>query len=243
MTAPGPGPGARGLPPRGEALELFLVHGERLLTEVVTRSFRQRDDLRLVGACGDVEEAAAALRERPRTVVLVDASRYRREALEAVRELGDRLPVLEILPFGLETAEEVVEFVEAGASGYVLSCQSFGELVETARSLHRGRTTCDREVARRVLARIVNLAGESRPPSPPPETDLTPREHEVLLLVAEGLANKEIAAELGIAPSTVKNHVHKLLGKLGVPRRREAVRVAYEHGLIADCLPWRSPRG
>lgn len=220
---------------------LHLVVGRRLLAEAVRRAFEAWPNLQVEAVSTDGVEAARRLRSQRTDLVLVDASVDVDTALATVRYLHDHLPHLKIVPLGVGEEGDVVRFIEAGATAYLLVTESFDDLVATLRDVHRGRADCAPEVAVRVLERIVDLsrsAGDDHPP--PPEHPLTPREQEVLELLADGLANKEIAARLDIALSTVKNHVHNLLEKLGVGRRREAVKVAFELGLIERCLPRRN---
>lgn len=225
-------------------LRLFLVQGPHLLVELLGDwAAEDGGRLQVVGAAEGWPGAAEELRRRPAELALIDASRRPGAAREAVRRLRDRFPELLLLPFGVEDEAAVLGFIEAGANGYLLRQAEPELLAETAFALHRGRAPCAPVVAARVLERIVELAAAGRD-RPHPEPDLlTGRERQVLELVADGLANKEIGGELGISLSTVKNHVHSILDKLGVGRRRDAVRVAYESGLIDQYLPWRTQVG
>ncbi|HMB55489.1 MAG TPA: response regulator transcription factor, partial [Thermoanaerobaculia bacterium] len=227
----------------GKRVRVLLVHGRRLLGDVLRASLEERRDVELVAVAAGAGEALAALagdngEGRGADLVLVDAAAGCEAALAAVRELADRLPSTRILPFGLAGCDDAVRFIEAGASGYATDGASLDELLDEARRLAGERASCAPEVAARVVERIVELTAAAEPP-PVTSPGLTPREQEVLELVADGLANKEIAGCLGISLSTVKNHVHSLLDKLEAKRRREAVRIAYRLGLIDDFLPRR----
>jgi len=232
-TRPGAGAEERG----GGRLRLHLVHQRNLLAEAMLPRLGEQPDLEVTGVSTASAAAVEALRGGGGDLVLVDGGGDKALAVDTVRRLRDALPTLPILPFGLDGAEEVVCFIEAGASAYVAGEAGFDELLETVRAVGGGRAPCSPAVAARVLERIVALSGDER--CAPPAAAPTERERQVLGLVADGLANKEIAAYLGISLSTVKNHVHSLLDKLGVGRRRDAVRVAYQHGLIDRYLPRR----
>jgi DNA-binding NarL/FixJ family response regulator len=108
------------------------------------------------------------------------------------------------------------------------------ELAEIIRDVHSGRSRCAPHIASSVVARISLLATAREPSRESPSEPLTPREVEILRAVAAGLSNKEIGKRLSISVSTVKNHVHNLLAKLGVGQRREAVKHAFKLGLLAD---------
>lgn len=172
-------------------------------------------------------------------LVLVDAVGTA-SALTSVRTLCDRWPELDVVVLGVASDDEVVRFVEAGARGYLPLGAGFDELLTTVRSVMSGRTPCEPRAVARVLDRLVRLAGEAAESSDEAPNPLSPRELEVLELVADGLSNKEVAARLGLALSTIKNHVHNLLTKIDVGCRREAVRWAYERGFIDCYLPWRT---
>lgn len=168
-------------------------------------------------------------------VVLIDAQLDGEAALARVKEIGETWREARIIVHGLEREDElVVDFVEAGALGYALSGTSPDELFELIRAVHEGRTLCSPRVMTAIVERISKLArAEPCPPSPPVEP-LTPREREILALMARGLGNKEIGRSLRVTVQTVKNHVHNVLAKLGVHRRRDAVRLGYELGLLGD---------
>ena len=223
----------------GGPVRVLLLPAPRLRDEVVRSCLAAEPDIEVVGE-GDGGGSGAALRAGGVDVAVVDAGCDPDAACEVVRELGDRAPSLDIVAVGLEDTAEVVRFVEAGARGYLRRGACIQELVATVKEVHAGRTPCEPRVAARVLERLTSLAADSHRGSRTSQATLSPREIEVLEMVADGLSNKEIAAAFGLALSTVKNHVHNLLGKLGVGRRRDAVRVAYEQGLIDRYLPLRS---
>ena len=218
-------------------VRVLLLPAPRLRDEVMRACLAAEPGIEVVGDGGGGRDGS---RFDGVDVAVVDAGCDPDGAHEVVRELGDRAPALDIVAVGLEDEAEVVRFVEAGACGYLLRGARFEELVATVKEIHAGRTPCEPGVAARVLERLTHLTADSSRRSPPPRAALSRREIEVLEMVADGLSNKEIAAGLGLALSTVKNHVHNLLGKLDVGRRRDAVRVAYEQGLIDRYLPLRT---
>ena len=223
-----------------ERIRVLLVETARLRDEVMRSCLAAEPGIEVVASWEDGGDATKSEWLIGIDVVLVDASSDPEAACETVRKLGDRMPCLDVVAVGLADASEVVRFVEAGASGY-LSCHArLQELVTTVRAVHAGRTPCEPEVATQVMKRLSRLAAETDHTPAPQPSALSPRELEILGLVADGLSNKEIAGALDLALSTVKNHVHNLLGKLDVGRRRDAVRVAYERGLIDRYLPLRT---
>jgi DNA-binding NarL/FixJ family response regulator len=191
-------------------------------------------DLTVVGEAVDGEEAvAAAARLRP-DVVLMDIRMPRMDGIQATRQIvaahpDGRVRVLVITTFELD--EYVFNAIHAGASGFLLKDISPEQLAEAVRIVHAGEGLLAPAVTRRLIeefARTHVPAGRARQL---PDT-LTPRELDVLRMVAKGLSNAEIAAELYLGESTVKTHVGRVLTKLGLRDRVQAVVYAYETGLV-----------
>lgn len=215
-------------------ITVAVVGGDRLFSEALA-AMLHGFGLRVVDLRGGREKALEAGEAREIDIVLIDAQLDGEAALALVKEIGERWREARIIVHGLHREDEsVVDFVEAGALGYALSGTSPDELYELILAVHEGRTVCSPRVMTSVVERISQLArDETWPPSPPAEP-LTPREREILGLMARGLGNKEIGRFLRVTVQTVKNHVHNILAKLGVHRRRDAVRLGYELGLLDD---------
>jgi DNA-binding NarL/FixJ family response regulator len=169
-------------------------------------------------------------------IILIDASLDPQEALAQTWSAREQFPEAQVMVVGLEREDEsVLEFIEAGAAAYLLQSASPARLVEALRFLRDGQVHSTPRIAAAVLERIAALEKDRRPaPLPPSCEPLTARELETLALMARGLRNKEIARALHISVQTVKNHVHNILDKMRVHRRRDAVRLAYELGLLRE---------
>lgn len=208
-------------------IDVVILSEDRLLREALADSLAARRGLRVMG-----EEAS----EGQSGVVLVDAGSDPRWALAQTWEARERWPDARLVVLGVDREDEsLVDFIEAGAVGYVLRGASPEWLVEVIRAVQGGRTLCSPRVLSRVLARIDILSDERQEPAPEAEP-LTAREREILCLMAAGLGNKEVGSRLHITVQTVKNHVHSILQKFQVHRRREAVRRAYDLGLLGDAI-------
>lgn len=222
---------------------MLLIHRYRLLSEAIVGSLSSDGRISCAGSADSRVRAMEKMRSVEVDVALVDASLGPREVRETIREIKEFFPSVNVLYLGNDGGDEILEFIEAGASGYVSPQASFSEMLDVIEAVSRGRTPCSPRVAASVLARIEKLAGE-RPRRDPSELErkvqLTPRETQVLQLVATGMRNKEIARHLDIKLPTVKNHVHKILDKFQVRGRRDAIRLAFECGLLDDPLPRRS---
>jgi DNA-binding NarL/FixJ family response regulator len=143
--------------------------------------------------------------------------------VEAIRRLRDARPSARVLVLTtFDTDSDVLPAIEAGATGYLLKDTPRGELAEAVRLAARGETVLAPAVAAKLVSRL-------RQPAAPP---LTPREREVLALVARGLANAEIGRRLFISEATVKTHLVRVFGKLGVDDRTAAVTKAMAQGLL-----------
>ncbi len=222
----------------GPPLRVFLIHRYRLLSEALETALADERDIELVGRAAHVGEATSRLAELEADVVLIEADLDELSSRPVIRQVKSFFPELKVVPLGLETNDQILECIEAGANGYLRLEATLSDLVQTLRLVGEGKALCSPEVAVSIFARMAELArhDEERSRRHPPNVRLTRREMQVLELLGMGLRNKEIARELEIAVPTVKNHVHKILEKLGVRRRREAVRMAYEMGLLEDPL-------
>jgi DNA-binding NarL/FixJ family response regulator len=211
--------------------------------ELVRTGFRMiidgRDDLSVVGEASDGREAVSLARSVAPDVVLMDVRMPVMDGIAATRELvdsGHPARIVMLTTFDLD--EHVYAALRAGASGFMLKDIRAAELVEAVRLIARGEALLAPSVTRRLLDRFVD-ALPSGDASPPPVLDeLTPRELEVLRLVAEAKSNAEIAARLVLTEATVKSHISAILRKLDLRDRVQAVVVAYDAGLVR---PRQSP--
>jgi DNA-binding NarL/FixJ family response regulator len=192
-------------------------------------------DFTVLGTAADGAQAVAACRELRPDVVLMDVRMPGTDGIEATRQLaaGDPAPkVLILTTFDLD--EYVFDALRAGASGFLLKDVTAEHLFEAVRVVAAG----DALLAPAVTRRLISEFARTRRPAPaaaaPPAAlaALTPRETEVLRLVAEGLSNPEIASRLVVTEETVKTHVSRVLAKLGLRDRTQAVVAAYESGLV-----------
>ncbi len=192
------------------------------------------DDLEVVGEADNGARAAAAVRAHRPDVVLMDIRMPELDGIAATREIaggsGGHIPhVLILTTFDLD--EYVYDSLQAGASGFMLKDAPPEQLVEGIRVVAAGDALLAPSVTRRLIAEFSRTRVARREP-PDGLDELTPREHEVLKLVATGMSNGEIAQQLVVGETTVKTHVAHLLGKLRLRDRVQAVVLAYESGLV-----------
>jgi DNA-binding NarL/FixJ family response regulator len=191
-----------------------------------------QDDMEVVADAADGEEAVRAAREHAPDIVLMDLVMPNMDGVEATRRIAAERPATRVIALtSFLEDDKVLPAVRAGAAGYLLKDVGPPELVRAIRTVHGGEALLHPAVAARVLEEVAAPAPAPAPAPPRAEPGLTPREREVLALVARGLANKRIAQELGIAEKTVKIHVSRILHKLGVADRTQAALYAVREGL------------
>ncbi len=221
--------------PAAEPIRVAVWSADRMVAEALAVVLAARPDLRPVDAVGPgplaAEPAAAP------DVLLVDAAAGRARALERLIQAGERWPGIGLVVIGLANEEEVLEFVEAGAAGYLLKTASPADLAAAVRAVHQGRAHCSSGVLAAACAKARQLATALAVAERQVAGAPTRRQVQVLELLAEGFSNKQIAQRLSISRQTAKNHVHRLLAGLGVRGRREAVRVAYQARILRGPLP------
>jgi DNA-binding NarL/FixJ family response regulator len=214
-------------------IKVVLADDQELVRTGFRMILRAEPDLEVVGEAADGDEAAAAVARLRPDVVLMDIRMPRVDGLAATRRIlaqpATRTRVLILTTFDQD--EYVLEALRAGASGFLLKTVPAAQLVAGVREVAAGEALLAPAITRRLIERFVS-AVEPEPVPPPGYDELTAREREVLLLVARGMSNAEIAGELVVEPSTVKTHVAAVLAKLGVRDRVGAVVLAYESGLV-----------
>ncbi|HEX8185338.1 MAG TPA: response regulator transcription factor [Blastocatellia bacterium] len=217
-------------------IRVLIIDDHKLFIESVV-DFLSQKELSLVAAITNLQELPDRLRSLSADIGLISASIEATSITQLIREIKTKIPGIKIVTYGHDcSAESIVEFIEAGASGYLLKEASLHELVQTIKGVYQGSTSCSPCIAAKVFARITELSRRLDNRAKLRASILTPRERNILELIAAGLGNKEIAQRLNISLFTVKNHVHNILEKFQVKYRREAIRCAYEGGLLKH--PW-----
>ena len=213
-------------------IRVVLVDDQRLVRTGLAMVVESEDDMRVVGQAADGVEALDLLATTPADVVLMDVRMPRMDGVEATRRLierGDAARVLVLTTFDLD--EHAFAALKAGASGFLLKDASAEDVLAAIRTVHAGDAVLAPSTTRRLLAHVArDLPGPSS--GPDPLARLTDREREILVEVATGESNAEIARRLYLSEATVKTHVGRILAKLGLRDRVQATVLAYESGLV-----------
>ena len=220
-----------------QSIKVLIVDDHPVVRTGLRATLEPEEDFEVVS---EVENAEAALREARAhnpDVVLMDVRMPGVDGIQACRMMRDLVPQAKVLMLTSYSDEEaVMASIMAGASGYLLKNTARAELLSAIRAVAQGESLLDPGVTSRVLARLKDLTAKEEAQEVSP---LSGREKEVLALVASGLTNKEIAAKLIISENTARNHVSRIMDKLGVARRSEAATFAARHGLLGDEKPPR----
>jgi DNA-binding NarL/FixJ family response regulator len=209
-------------------IDLLLADDQALVRTGFRLILNAEPDLQVTAEAGDGEEAVAKAKHVRPDVVLMDIRMPKLDGIAATRAILASAPatrVLMLTTFDLD--EYVVDAFRAGASGFLLKTAPPGQLVAAVRTVHESDALLAPASTRHLIEQ------HARPkPEPPELADLTPRERDVLRLLGRGLTNAEIAETLVIEQSTVKSHVARVLAKLNLRDRVQAVVFAYDHGIV-----------
>jgi DNA-binding NarL/FixJ family response regulator len=215
-------------------LRLLLVDDQALFREGLRTLLALQADFEIAGEAANGEEAVAFVRRQAPDVVLMDLRMPVLGGVEATRRIVAEAPGCRVIVLTtFEEDEEVFAALRAGAAGYLLKASPSGKLCEAIRLAARGESFLEPSVTAKVVGEFARMSERAvRRAAPPLAEPLSVRERDVLRLLAEGRSNKEIAADLGIAEGTVKNHMSNVLGKLGALDRTQAALRARELDLI-----------
>ncbi|HEV8254417.1 MAG TPA: response regulator transcription factor [Vicinamibacteria bacterium] len=203
-----------------ERLRILVVDDHPVVREGLRALLERQPDLTVVAEAADGEEAVAEFRRHRPDVTLMDLRLRGLGGVEAVERICAEFPASRVLVLTTyDGDEEIYQALRAGARGYVLKGAPAEELLRAIRAVHGGAHPISPEAAARLAERML-------------DTDLTPREVDVLRLVARGRSNKEIGAALAVTESTVKAYLHQIFGKMGVTDRTEAATQAIKRGIV-----------
>ncbi|HEY7206774.1 MAG TPA: response regulator transcription factor [Gaiellaceae bacterium] len=220
----------------GEAIRVLVADDQRVVREGLVTILSLLPGIEVVGAAEDGEEAVAQARELEPEVVLMDLRMPRCDGVEATRRLQEEAPEVKVLVLTTYADDRsLLQALHAGARGFLTKDAGADEVEQAIHAVARGEASIDQSVQHHLVEAVV---GAPPPEQPEPEQQqlpdgLTPREGEVLVLIADGLSNAEIARRLVVTEATVKSHVNHVFMKTGVRDRAQAVAYAYRRGIAS----------
>ncbi|MET7684650.1 response regulator transcription factor [Streptomyces sp. NPDC005423] len=218
-----------------EPARVVVADDQTVVREGIVMLLGLLPGIEVVGAAGDGDEAVRLVAELGPDVVLMDLRMPRCDGVEATRRIREEYPRTQVVVL-TTFADDASLFpaLKAGARGYLTKDAGGDEIVRAVESVLSGDAGLSPSIQRRLLERFSDLAAEPCGPKATAESPdgLTGRETEVLLLIAEGLSNQEIARKLHVSTATVKTHINNLFAKTGLKDRAQAVRYAYGRGLV-----------
>jgi DNA-binding NarL/FixJ family response regulator len=219
-----------------EPVRVVLADDQRLVRESLGTLLGLLDGIELVASASDGEEALALCDEHQPEVVLMDLRMPRLDGIEATRRLRERHPEVRVIALTTYADDEsVLGALRAGARGYLTKDASGEDIRAAIHTVAAGDAALDPAVQHHVVAALTSEGAirgdQSAAAVPELPDDLTPREAEVLALIAEGLTNAEIAERLVVSPTTIKSHINHLFTKAGLRDRAQAVNYAYRTGI------------
>lgn len=208
------------------AIRVLIVDDHELIRETLVFVLKVEQDIEVAATAATGEEALAEARRTRPDVVLMDYLLPDADGAEVTRTIKSERPQTKVVMLTAATGDEVlVKAIEAGCSGFVTKERAVDEIVAAVRAAHVGEALISPSMLARVLPKLTQTV-------PSKGFDLTPREHEILTLLAEGQRNQEIADGLGISLYTVRNHIQSILIKTQAHSKMEAVANAVREGLI-----------
>jgi DNA-binding NarL/FixJ family response regulator len=217
----------------GGQIRILVADDQRVVREGLVMLLGLLPGVEVVGAAADGEQAAALAAELRPDVVLMDLRMPRLDGVQATRRLRDHDPEVAVIALTTYADDRsVVEALRAGARGYLTKDAGAEEIRRALEAVVGGEVALDPAVQRHLVDALAGGVAGTGPVAPALPDGLTPREAEVLALIADGLANAEIASRLVVSEATVKSHINHLLAKIGARDRAQAVAYAYRHHLV-----------
>jgi NarL family two-component system response regulator LiaR len=214
-----------------DKINVLIVDDHGMVRQGLRTYLNLMEDIKVVGEAQNGAEAVAQVRRHKPDVVLMDLVMPEMDGIEATRRIRELHPDTKVIVLSSFTEDDkVFPAIKSGAAGYLLKDISPTDLANAIRAVIRGQTQLHPDIAKKLMNQFVDPKARIEGIS----EDLTPREVEVLGLLAQGMSNAELADALFISEKTIKTHISNILGKLNLADRTQAAIYAYKHGLVAD---------
>jgi DNA-binding NarL/FixJ family response regulator len=208
-------------------IHVLLIEDNRLLREGMAAMLKEQPDLKVAASSGNSDAVEQAKKVKP-AIILLDLGLRNQNSLNLLGMLKKCAPKAKVIGMDLvPIQEELVQYVEAGVCGFVLKDATFDDFLKTIHSVAKGVNVLPPPLTGSLFSQIVEHGTRKTRGNPFASVRMTRREREVIVLIAEGLSNKEIASQLHLATDTVKSHVHNILEKLALHTRLEIASFAH----------------
>jgi DNA-binding NarL/FixJ family response regulator len=211
---------------------VYLVAGNRLLREALARLLGKKDDLEVSGVSPFVSEVSASIAERGIDVLVLDANSVQLSERALIPEIGAKAPKLKLVLIDMDDDPETfLKYVRAGVAGYFLQDASAADIISGVRAVAQGQAVCPPQLCMPLFQSV------ARQWTSPPgvhidiQFGLTRRQQQLVPLIAQGFTNKEIASHLNISEQTVKNHIHRMLRRVGATDRLQVIDITRGQGI------------
>jgi len=217
-----------------EMVQVFILAENRLLREALTRILNKKNDIRVVGASAFAPDIVREISSAAPNVLLSDSAAVALSELRLIPEVRRAIPGLKVVMIGMEDQRDTfLKAVRDGISGYVLKDASALEVAAAVRSVASHEAVCPPSLCMALFEQIAKPDSQTGSFVIRHNLGLTRREQQLVHMISHGLTNKEIATQLNLSEQTVKNHVHRLLRKLGANNRFGAVELCRQPGAVA----------
>jgi DNA-binding NarL/FixJ family response regulator len=210
-------------------IRLLIIEDNRVLREGIATMINGQPDMHVVSTIGSGNDVLLKARQTNPHVILVDVGLKNLKEISVVQSIRTSMPDAKVIGMGFAPSQsDIVEFVRAGASGFIMKTATVKEFLASIRSVAQGIKVLPPQLTGSLFTHIVELALKNGPGKITSAVRMTKRERETIVLIADGLSNKEIAQQLNIATHTVKSHVHNIMEKLALHSRLQIAKFTHD---------------
>jgi DNA-binding NarL/FixJ family response regulator len=211
-------------------IKILLIEDNRILRDGIKAIINKHADLTIVAATEGNHDTLLQARSLKPQVILIDLGLRNENGLDVVATLSKELPQIKVIGMGLiPSQQDIIEFVQAGAAGFILKDATIEDVLGTIRAVARGIRILPPLLTGSLFTHVVDLALRKGRGKLPDAVQMTKREREIIVLIAEGMSNKEIAELLNLSTHTVKSHIHNILEKMALHSRLEIATHSHEN--------------
>jgi two-component system, NarL family, response regulator NreC len=210
-------------------IKILIIEDNRVLRDGITAMLNEQTDMHVVATIGSGNNIILKASQIQPHIILMDLSLTSFRESSVVQSIRKKIPETRVIGMGfIPTQSDIVEFVEAGASGFILKSATVKEFLGTIRSVAQGEKILPPSLTGSLFSHVIEIALKQKKGKLTNAVRMTKREREIIALIADGMSNKEIAQQLNIATHTVKSHVHNIMEKLALHTRLQIAKFIHE---------------